>query len=48
MSKHVKHKHVKSQKQHLDILWGWGAEDRGLTYEAVGRGLRKTNTLLSS
>ena len=37
MSKHVKHKHVKSQKQHLNILWGRGAEDRGLTYEVVGR-----------
>ena len=38
----LQHKQVKSQKQHLKVLWGLGAEDRGAggrgpTYGAEGR-----------
>ena len=31
----LQHKQIKSQKQHLKILWGWGAERP--TYGAEGR-----------
>ena len=33
----LQHKQIKSQKQHLKILWGRGAEGRGPTYGAEGR-----------
>ena len=36
----LQHKQIKSQKQHLKILWGRGAEGRGPTYGAEGRGPR--------
>ena len=43
----LQHKQVKSQKQHLQILWGRGADIWGQGQRAEGRGPRKTNTLFT-
>ena len=48
----LQHEQVKSQKQHLKLLWDQGAggggglkaENRQPTYGVEGRGTRKTNT----
>ena len=36
----LEHKHVKSQKQHLRILWGRGSRCRGSRADRWGRGPR--------